>query len=194
MSELLEGLHQRILDGSRTASRDLFVEASGPLKGFITNRFSRLNEDERHDLVVDAILEYLESPGRYDPARASLWSYLCMVATRNATDLIRKNANRVRLLDKKVQTDVEFWAARAKYEQYGEDEMDARRIMELHGRRLATNESEAMALKLLLQDEKSTETYARAIGVDPQDPDAERVVKQIKDRLTLRMKRLRDEL
>lgn len=194
IADLLEGVHQRVLDGVPTASRDLFVQASGPLTGFLTNQFPRLTDDERHDLVVDALLEYLRRPDDFDDTKSSLWSYLCLIAKRNAIDLSRRLANRARLLDKKVQSDVEFWASQAKYEQSGEDAIDARRIMELHGGRLARNEPEARVLKLILEDESSTTAFSEALGIDAADPDAERLVKQTKDRLMLRMKRLRDDL
>jgi DNA-directed RNA polymerase specialized sigma24 family protein len=194
MSSLLNGIHEKVISGSPTASRELFLAATGPLSGFLTNGFPRLTDDERHDLVVDAILEYLQKPDRFDPSKSSLWSYLCMIAKRDATDLVRAAARHRKLLDKNVLTDVEFWASRAKYERYGEDEMDARHIMAMHGGRLATNPQEAAALKLLLSEERETAAYAAAMGIDPSAPDVETVVKKAKDRLLLRMKRLRDEL
>ncbi|MER8627348.1 sigma factor [Mesorhizobium sp. M1143] len=194
MKEILDEIHKRLLEGSRTASRDLFVAATGPLTGFIVNEFPKLSEDERHDLVVDAILEHLQAPSKYDPSQGSLWSYLCMIAKRNAIDLVRISQRRAKLLDQKIESDVEFWAARAKYMYDGEDAIDARHIMNLHGHRLATNDVEAKILELMLTEEKSTGAYATALGIDPNEPDTERIVKQSKDRLLLRMKRLRDEL
>lgn len=194
MSALLNGIHEKVISGSPTASRELFLAATGPLTGFLVNSFPNITDDERHDLVVDAILEYLQDPDRYDPTKSSLWSYLCMIAKQDATDLFRASVRRRELLTKKVQSDVEFWATRAKYERYGEDEMDARHIMKLHGGRLATNQQEAAALRLLLTEEKETAAFAAAMGIDPSDPDVESVVKKAKDRLLLRMKRLRDEL
>lgn len=194
MADLLEGLHEQVVAGSRTASRKLFLEAEGPLVGFLTNLFPKLSDDERHDLVIDAIMGYLDDPARYLPTKSSLWSYLCMVVKRDASDLHRKESRRRQLLEEKAKSDVEFWASRSKYEHYGEDEMDARHIMTLHGGRLATNGYEAAALRLILVDEKATAPFAVALGIDPGAPDAEAIVKKAKDRLLMRMRRLRDEL
>jgi len=66
--------------------------------------------------------------------------------------------------------------------------------MSLYGHKLATNETEAKVLALILNDENRTSEFAQALGLDLIAPDAEEMVKKVKDRLLLRMKRLRDEL
>lgn len=189
----LNEIHDRMLAGSRTAARDLFVEALDPIRAFLARRFRGLSDDERHDLATDAILAYATDPGRCDTSRSSLWSYLCRIAMRDAIDLIRKSRRQSELL-KEVENDVEFWTSRAKDLFRGEDAIDARQIMKLHGGQLVTNEHEAKVLSLILQEEKKTESFAQALGIDPVAPDTEKLVKQAKDRMLLRMKRLRDEL
>jgi len=190
----LNEIHDRILNGSRTASRDLFVEAHEPLRGFLAANFRTLSDDDLEDLSVDAIVIYIAAPERCDTAKSSLWTYLCMIARADAIDRVKKNGNRERLLDEKVETDVEFWAARAKDVFRGEDSVDARHIIRLYGNRLVTSEVEAKVLAMILNDERDTAAYASALGVDPAAPDAEKTVKQAKDRMLARMKRLRDDL
>ena len=62
----LDDIHQQIVQGSRTASRDLFVVALQPLKGFLARTQPTLDDDERHDIATDAILAYLNEPTRFD--------------------------------------------------------------------------------------------------------------------------------
>ncbi|MGX1742095.1 sigma factor [Bosea sp. NPDC055353] len=190
----LDQIHVRLLAGSRTASLDLFREAAGPLGGFLRNEFKRLSDDEIHDLANDAILEYLGDPSICDPGKSSLWSFLCTIAKRDAIDLTRKQARDHALLQKRVETDVEFWASRSKDTSDGENAIDARRIMRLHGGRLVTNQAEANVLVLILNEEKRTEAFAQALGVDPSAAEVDQIVKQAKDRMLLRLKRLRNDL
>jgi hypothetical protein len=66
--------------------------------------------------------------------------------------------------------------------------------MRKFGRRLVTDETEARFMVLMLQDEKDTDAYAAVLGIEAGPEEKERAVKQVKDRMLLRMKRLRDEL
>ncbi|NNU50444.1 hypothetical protein G9X68_25590 [Rhizobium sp. WYCCWR 11279] len=194
LKDELNEIHERMRAGRPTASRDLYVAALKPLKGFLKARFAALNEDELYDLASDAIMIYVTHPEGCDTEKSSLWSYLCRIAQADAIDFLRKSGKRRMLLEKNTQTDVEFWAARAKDVFRDEDAIDARHIVKLHGRRLATNDVEAKVLALILNGENQTSAFAEAMGLNPSATDIERVVKQSKDRMLLRMKRLRDEL
>ena len=66
--------------------------------------------------------------------------------------------------------------------------------MKLHSHRLVTNDAEARVLALILNDEKKTGAYAKALGLDPTATEIEAIIKQVKDRMLLRMRRLRNEL
>ncbi len=145
-------------------------------------------------MATNSIVNYIANPAECDTALSSLWSHLCRMALADAIDILRKRGRQQKLLQEKVQTDVEFWASRAKDVFRGEDAIDARHIMKLYGHKLVTNEEEAKVLALLLTGETSTDTYARALGLDSQVPDIERTVKQAKDRMILRMKRVRNDL
>lgn len=194
LAQRLNEIHDRMIAGSRTASRDLFLAALDPLRGFLANHFRTLSDDDLHDLATDAIVIYVTAPERCDTTKSSLWSYLCMIARADAIDMVRKRETREQLLDKKVESDVEFWAARAKDVFRGEDAIDARHLMAMHGRKLVSNEVEAKVLALILNEEKDTCAFAEALGIDSTGPDAEKMVKQAKDRILVRIKRLRDEI
>ncbi len=194
LKDRLNEIHHRMLAGSRTASRDLFQTALKPLSGFLKGQFPSFTEDDLYDLASDAITIYVTNPEACDTGKSSLWSYLCRIAKADAIDLLRKRRNREELLTEKTETDVEFWASRTKDVFRNEDAIDARHIMKLHGHRLAKDETEARVLVLILNEEIRTRAYAEALGLDPNAPDIERIVKQAKDRMLIRLKRLRDEL
>jgi DNA-directed RNA polymerase specialized sigma24 family protein len=193
LADQLDDLHRRIIAGRRSASRDMFVLALGPLTAFLAKSHSALRNDEAHDLATDAILLYLKDPSRCDLGRASLWTYLCMVAGADALDQFRTEARRRQLLEKAAE-DVADWARRANDVLDANTLIDARRIMELHGHKLASSESERRLLALILEGEKSTKVFAEALGLEPSAAETEDSVKQAKDRIKLRLKRLRDVL
>jgi DNA-directed RNA polymerase specialized sigma24 family protein len=165
-----------------------------PLRGFLARKFRSLGDDDLHDLACDAITIYLTAPDRCDTGKSSLWSYLCNIGNGDAIDLLRKRSRREDLLEKKLETDVEFWAARAKDVFRGEESIDARNIWKLYGHKLVTNDVEAKLLSLLLNGEDETAEFAKAMGLPPGAPGVERTVKQAKDRMLVRMKRMRDDL
>jgi DNA-directed RNA polymerase specialized sigma24 family protein len=189
----LDRIHHRLLAGSRVAARDLFAAALSPLKGHLAKTQPALDDEARHDLATDAILSYLEHPARCDVNASSLWTYLCLVASRNATDAFRAQARHRRLLAESADV-VEEWSGRANNVRTTEDGIDARRILEQHGHRLTTNETEVKLLQLLLEGERSTDVFAGVLGLDPSADDTVALVKQAKDRMRIRLLRLRGEL
>lgn len=189
----LNEIHAHLITGSRTASRDLFLAALQPIKTHLRKTYKSLNSDEAHDLATDAILAHLNAPSRFDSSRASLWTYLCMVAGRDALDLLRTRTRQQALLQASSE-DVELWGSGPNDREVVDNVIDARRIIKTHGHRLATNEPERQILGLLLEGEKSTDVYATALGLDPRQSTTVGLVKQAKDRLLLRIRRLHDEL
>jgi DNA-directed RNA polymerase specialized sigma24 family protein len=190
----LNEIHLAVRAGNPTASRDLFLAAMGPLRGFLAPAFTGLAEEELNDLATDAILKYLEGYEQCDLKKGSLWGYLCTIARADAIDMVRKKGNRERLKEEKFENDVEFWSAHANYVFEGDQTIDARKIIRKFGRRLVTDETEALFLRLMLLDEKDTDAYAAVLGIEAGPEEKERAVKQVKDRMMLRMKRLRDDL
>lgn len=193
LAERLDAVHQRLVGGSRVASRDLFLLALQPLAHFIAKSQPTLRDDEAHDIATDAILAYLNNPARCDLGRASLWTYLCMVAGSDAIDMFRTRARRADLL-REAAEDVAEWSSRTNHHADVEIAIDARRILDTHGHKLATNDIERQVLMLILTGEKATAGFAEALGLDPEGGETEVLVKRAKDRMRLRLRRLRDEL
>jgi len=189
----LNKIHDELVAGSRLASRDLFVVALKPIKAYLLKTHFSLGDEEAHDRATDAILAYVQNPHRFDPSKASLWTYLCMAANSNALDELRVQKRRRQLLRNSNQ-DVELWSSGSNDIAGIDHSIDAEKIMRSHGHRLATNDPERRILALLLAGERSLEAFAGALELDPRESATIAIVKQAKDRLLVRLRRLRDEL
>jgi RNA polymerase sigma-70 factor (ECF subfamily) len=194
LASRLNALHERNVAGSRTAARDLFNAALKPILGYLHRTVSGLDDDVAHDCAIEAIVNYLEHPDRFDPARSSLWTYLCMIAERDALDNVRQEDNRERLLEKDGYN-IELWGARSNNEHDdAEHRIDAQAIMSTHGHSIVQDASERRVLDLMLEGERSVAVYAHALGLDPETEDVALQVKRVKDRINLRLRKVRDEL
>lgn len=193
LGDRLNELHLRLLDGSRTASLHLFREAAGPVARHVLAKVSGISAEEARDQAIDAITGHIQKPTAFDPEKSSLWTYLCMVAERNALDVIRQRTLREGLLEKHA-FEIELWQVdtNTRTEEV-EWKRDAERIMREHGTKLVQTDAEKRVLELMLEGERAVAVYAEALGLDP-SVDIATEVKRVKDRITLRMRKLGDEL
>lgn len=193
LAERLNRIHADVVTGEPTAPLTLFQAALGPLAGVVRRRFSAGGDDIAHDIATDAILHYLEDPSCCDLTKGSLWALLYGIVTRDAIDAARLAGRRASKQDA-VEFHVELWASQTNDNEQVENAIDARKIMETFGSRLIRQPQDEKLLNLILQQESRTDQFAHVLGLDPAAPDVERSVKQAKDRMLLRLKRLRDEL
>ena len=71
--EVQDRLHAAVCAGDPTAPSRVFTELLEPLIDWLSFRWRNDRDAERvRNFAIDSILSYLESPERYDPARASL--------------------------------------------------------------------------------------------------------------------------
>jgi hypothetical protein len=122
-----------------------------------------------------------------------LWTFLCLVAKRDAQDALRKRTRR-RDLEERNAYDIELWGAQSNNDfDTVEIGRDAETIIRLHGDTIATDEIERKVLDLMLEGEREVAPYAEAMGLVP-GVDATAEVKRAKDRINLRLKKVYDEL
>jgi DNA-directed RNA polymerase specialized sigma24 family protein len=184
---------ERLKAGSRTAAADIFALALEPVIAFVISRNRAVSREDARDIAVDAIMSMISDPNGVDPVKGSAWSYLCMVAGRDATDQVRTRARQKRLLEK-AGMDVELWSGCANNVEKMEFETDARNLLELYGAQLVTNEGERRLLALMLSSERETTEYAVALGLNVDDIDTPAIVKKAKDKMSVRLRRLGHEL
>lgn len=180
-------LHDRLLAGDPVASVDLAERFLEPLIR-ATRSALRPSDDEQlaDDAATDALLSYAERPEQFDPSRMSLDRYLRMSARG---DLRNLRAREARQRARRAPADVELAEVRGNMDS---DEPQTERAEELERDALAVahNAEEAQVLQLMLDGERSTETYAAVLGIHRRPVEEQRrVVKRTKDRLKKRLER-----
>lgn len=194
--EKLASIHARLVDGDPTASTDLFEIVYGPLIGHALKRHRAfgVNHDQAEDLALKALADLVEQPAQFDPTKGgSLFGFLCMVVDGDAINFGKMNKNRA---EKFSQHAVEILEVGGNtYEIAPEIRIDAVHIMEKYGPEIIVDEGDEKVLNLYLQEERDYAPYARALGIEhlaPKERNAE--VKRRKDRIEMRLKRLRKRL
>lgn len=189
----LDRIHERVVAGEPTASAELFVLVHHPIAATLRKRVGTLlSWEEACDLVTDAIVAYLKAPTKFDPARAGLFGYVLMIAKGDALNLLRDRG----VNEKNRERFVELLSADGNtVEETPNVKLDAERIMAKHHRELIRDDGDEAVLRLYLDGEKETSAYATVLGLTGlPGSEQQREVKVRKDRIELRLKRLRDDL
>ncbi len=87
-------LASRVASGDRAALEELYKAYGGAVKSLA----SRVLRDEAlaEDVVQDTFVGFWRSPGKYDPSRGSLRTFLLTIAHRRAVDTVRSEQARTR--------------------------------------------------------------------------------------------------
>src|SRR5262249_28347610 len=73
--------------------------------------------------------------------------------------------------------------------------IEAKLLLEKYGQEIVTDSMDEKVLLLMLKGEKETHVYAQAIGIaDKPEPEQEREVKRLRDRIEKRLQRLGERL
>jgi RNA polymerase sigma-70 factor (ECF subfamily) len=182
-------LHERVLQGDRVASADVFQAFMDPILRILKEEMS-CSPDDARDSATDAVFSYLRNPGRYDRHRARLSTYLTQAAKKRAMDRHRSTAARLRR-EQDFASVVEVQARTPK--EVLEVSVEAKLAAKLlDDSRL--DEREWEFLRLVLQGEGSTRRLAGVLGLDelPED-EMRREVKRHRDRLMKLLERLGKE-
>src|SRR5438067_8149291 len=87
----LQRLHARLVDGDRTASRDVvrLVDAYVPrLLSRLRGKWPRAPRELCEEAALEALFNYLNAPHAYDPSRGRLERYLFWSAHRDLQNLL----------------------------------------------------------------------------------------------------------
>ncbi len=189
--EVQDRLHAEVYAGDPTAPSRVFTVLLGPLIDWLSFRWRNERDAERvRDFAIDSIIGYLESPQRYDPARASLLTYLRLDAHGN---LLNDHARRHRQRERRKKAGVELddEARNSSIDEYpSEREEPDLKLSDV--REALPDERDRRAVFLMLEEERSTETFVEVwelTDLPPQQRAAE--VKRNKDRVKARLRRLR---
>jgi len=188
-------LHQRLLDGDFTASRELAAAYLLAVVDRLRRRFPRLDDESLiFDAATDAILNYAERPSQYKPDTMRLLRYLVMSADGDLKNALRRQRKRAQR--EFPRHDVELLLEARN--QYG-DEEDTDEGVAAPGaeelvhkvRQVIFDPRDRRLVDLMIQGERRTAAFARVLGITAVDAvQQRRIVKQHKDRLKKRLARL----
>lgn len=191
-----EQVHQRLLQGDPTAPSEVILAYLEPLIRRLRHRFPDVaDETIIHDAVTDALFQYVQSPGQFDPRKSNLSSYLTMAARG---DLLNALARERRRTARQVPLEAVAEAALARNTLRGDDAQEASA-----GDRVAASQlmhcvlqqvpdpRDREMLKLMLAGERKTTRYAGLLEIEHRsEAEQRRIVKRHKDRLKKRLQRL----
>lgn len=192
--ERLRLLHERLIGSDPSAPSELFVDLQKPLARVMYGRFrdAGLSWSDAADIATDAIVAHLSAPHRFQPERASLFTYLVVIANGDALNLIRdrgkERKNYARL--------VELSAADGNItDDGGCRRLDAEKLLRTHIDEIAETDMDRRVLDLMLQGEQETAAYAVVLEIeDLPAPEQRSLVKQHRDKIEKRLKRLGERL
>lgn len=188
--EVLNKLHERLLAGDRTASKDLLDLVLVFISEETARKFPRMDKQLVWDGVVDALLDYCEKPTRF-ASDGSLEGFLLTAAWRNAANLFkgeqRRKQRQQKVAAKKMENDIA-------------DDPAARSIRQEEEKKRAEEVSRLLAClddpidrefaKLQFSGARKAEEFARLLGIEQLTIGEQRkIVKQNKDRIRALLKR-----
>jgi hypothetical protein len=147
------------------------------------------------EAVGQALLDYNEAPERYDPTRATLQSYLTMVAYRDYQNArakeSRRTSHQVSMADQLISEQggmadqsIEAFLAHTHTEELWKAVEAA-----------FPDPVERQIVELLIDRVRAPEPYAQLLGIsDLPDSERQRQIKRVKDRITKRLRRLGENL
>lgn len=197
----LQRLHARLLDGDPTATRDLvrFVDTSAPrLLTQLRRKWPGAARELCEEAVLEALFNYLNAPGVYDPARGRLERYLFWSAHRDLQNLIERERHQRPPNTRSL--DVELGAAGRKWtlaERVADpradpdhwlDEIDPRLLARIAA--ALPDEQDRRVFALIVAGERHTAAFASLLGLAHLAHDEQRqLVKRVKDRVLARVRR-----
>ena len=189
-AELL-GLHERLLSDDPVATEEIFAIATPELERHLRLQFPSIAVGVDPDIyisaVFDALTDYFKNPGKYDPARSGLMTYLKMAARRDMQNLLAKEKRHA-----KGRVSLES----VEFRQSAGNDMSERVAEEIDGRREIEDLKQGMTseeravFSLILEGERSTRVAAEVMGIgDLPSAEQSREVKRVKDRIKKRIQR-----
>lgn len=195
-------LWERLLADDPTAPSDLAVAYLDPLITWLQRRWPALDPADAFTAASEAIINLAKDPRTYVPERQTLWYYLRMSARGDLKNLQAKEARHRSHLSAVSWDDVEHAPDLGKYvvDEAADPAEVVERVEDLRARlrelklpdrvRAGLAPEEEKVLELMRLNERRTELYARALGLEGLAPaEQRREVKRVKDRLKKRLER-----
>lgn len=213
LSSRLLFVHRSLLSGEVTAPRVLFSLCLEPLVKTLRLKAPKTAREEMwQDAAIDAILELIARPHRYDPRKSAVLTYLSVIAQRRLIDALRRETRQTQVTsletdlasqsfvageDESANTLLERLAQRGDFSQWqlGEAQVlleSSEERARLDGilREILPDARDRRAFELIAQGRVATEELAAALELE-ELPVAEqrKEVKRHRDRIMKRIQR-----
>ena len=183
-------MHARLLSGaSVTVTSEIAETFLSPVANSLRKEFSSLGDYHLIDTAVgDALINYLGSPARFDPRRASLFTYLRWLAKSRLLNLLARQKN-LSSPEKVVELETEksvYEIAECEFADPEDDlarrESDDATLRKL--RELLIDPIDLELVKLMMEGVRETDHYAALLGLSSLPiEERTRLVKRHKDRV-----------
>ncbi len=195
----LHTVYRRLLTQEPDAPNDFIELLLDPLIEALGSRFPDVSLSEMvSDVVIDALLKFVQTPERYQPERGDLWNYLLLDVQGDMRNALSK---KVRRQNKEIVFDpvahdlpdgninIEEEVMQRLEGSSLLEEVSAQTILKRFQSEI-TDPRDWQVLLLMFDGERSTSAFATILEIDhlPMD-EQRRLVKRTKDRLRQRLKR-----
>jgi hypothetical protein len=190
-------IHKRLLEGDPTAPAEL---AEGVLEALVKKlslKYTSLPDTHLPaEAATDALIDYIKRPEQFDPTQRGLFGFLVMTAERdlqNALAKINRRQQKEIRLDF-VEVGEEGGNTRDRTEQL-DAAIDYEKVRE-KVYMLFDDPKDREVFKLMIeQEERSTEVFARVLGLEDLPKDQQRAeVRRHKDRILKHFQRNRESI
>lgn len=165
MEQDLLTIHQRLLDGSPTAPRELVDTFAERLYRILKRSFSLLPDELVQDGAHDALLALIRNPGMYRKGRGTLANLLVEIGKKKLIDEVRRITRR----EKRVTTvggDVELEQEEAKHPlERMEGGEPLPREVEMLLREILPDERDRAVWELVCDGRTPVEEFAAVLGL-----------------------------
>ncbi len=187
-------IHSRLLEDDATAPAELVETVLEELTGKLGKKHPNLRgSEELADAVTDALFGYIKEPGKFDPSKSQLMSYLLMSANGDLLNILAKAGRRKETL----VDDVELDAPGGK-EVVGDIKPEERfytKRLKQEIDELFDDEKDKNIASLIIDGERSTDAFAEILDLNGlSDDEKRRRVKRHKDRIKKRLERYGDRI
>lgn len=193
----LNDIHRRLLREDPTAPSELSVALLKPIISALSKRYKNLGDPHLiEEAAADAILSYVKSPTKFDPSRRKLFGYLIMSAEGDLKNSLAKAKRRSR---KEIPTEnVELGIVNGNEiaeEPATSDHAVSHELLNGIVDSLFDKPLDRELAKMMLNGERSTERFSKAMGLDHMPAKEQRAeVKRNKDRIKKRLERFSEDL
>jgi RNA polymerase sigma-70 factor (ECF subfamily) len=193
-----EGLrfHVRLGEGDPVAPAEVCKAYLGPLNVWLVTAFPKIDPHLRQAAIDQALFDYVQQPGRYDPARGDLARFLRMAAR---SDLMNLLAQEQRHQVQRVPWSVVEDDQQGRYLSGREPEPaavlqdreeDERWQAFLRSVKAKCTAAENQVLDLMMAGQRQCQAFAAALDIGHLPAaEQEREVKRVKDRIKKRLER-----